>query len=259
MKLYILADMEGISGIQIWDQVKKNSPEYEEGRRLMMADINAAVEAALEAGANHIVVCDTHGAGLQIRLREMNPAALYERPNRGRPMPSLDESFDGVILLGHHAMAGTLDGFLDHTMSSASWFEYRLNGKPMGEIGIEAAWAGHYKVPVIAVTGDEAACREATDLLGNVECAVVKWGIGRNIAKCLSLQNAHERVKSAVKKAVSSIGEYKPFCPSLPATVTLTYYRSDMADGMCSRAEIERLDARTIQKTVHSLLDVTWP
>lgn len=256
MKIYILADMEGIAGIRKMAQVDFASPEYEEGRRLMMHDINAAIGAAFEAGATEVVACDTHGGGGQIRLAEMDARAIYELPGMGSMMPSLNESFAGVILLGHHAMAGTLNGFLDHTMSSATWFEYRINGQAVGEIGIEAAFAGHFSVPVIMVSGDEATAVEARGLLGDVECAVVKWGIGRNKARCLSSEASREVLRETTQRAVRRAKSFKPFKPSLPATIQLTLYRSDMADDMAVRPGIERINARTLQKTVQSLHDI---
>ena len=173
ISIYILADMEGISGIRKMEQVQADKPAYEEGRRLMMADINAAIDAAFMAGATSVVAADTHGGGGQLRLQDMDPRATYETPGFGRLMPSLSSDFAGVILVGHHARAGTLNGFLDHTMMSSKWFEYRLNDQVLGEIGIEAAWAGHYNVPVVAVTGDQTTADEAKALLGTVECAVV--------------------------------------------------------------------------------------
>src|SRR5512137_2916195 len=100
MKIYILADMEGISGIRKHAQVDSSSPEYAEGRALMTQDINAAVEGAFEGGAEDVVVADTHGGGGQLRLEDMHPRAVYEMPGRGSLMPSLDETFAGVILLG---------------------------------------------------------------------------------------------------------------------------------------------------------------
>jgi D-amino peptidase len=260
MKIYILADMEGISGIRTMPMVKRDSPgEYAEGRRLMNEDINAAIEAAFDSGATEVVACDTHGGGGQVILREMDPRALYEtpaQPSGGRLMPALDDSFDGAILLGHHARAGTLNGFLDHTMSSRQWFEYRINGQPVGEIGIEAAYAGHFGVPVIAVSGDEAAVREAQDLLGPVEGAVVKWGVGRNRARCLALPVAHQAIRDAVARGIASIERMTPFQPELPAVVELTLYRSDYADAFAAKPGVERVDARTVRRTVHSLLDI---
>jgi D-amino peptidase len=260
MKVYILADMEGISGIRTMAMVKRDSPaEYAEGRRLMMGDINVAVDAAFAGGATEAVVCDTHGGGGQVVVREMDPRALYETPSQpsgGRMMPALDESFDGVVLLGHHARAGTLNGFLDHTMNSREWFEYRIDDRPVGEIGIEAAYAGHFGVPVIAVSGDEAAVREAQELLGAVEGATVKWGVGRNRARCLSLPHAHQAIRNAVARALASIDRMRPFQPQLPAAVELTLYRSDMADAYAARPGVERLNARTVRRTVQSLLDI---
>lgn len=256
MKIYILADMEGISGIRKMDQVQRESPEYPEGRVLMMQDINAAVEGAFEGGATSVVVADTHGGGGQVRVREMDARAVYEMPGRGELMPSLDRGFDGLILLGHHARAGTIDGFLDHTMSSSSWFEYRINGKVVGEIGIEAAYAGHHGVPVVMVSGDEATAREARATLGRVECAVVKWGVGRNKAKCLPLPRAHALIRETAKRAVSRDGSFRPFRPRLPARVQLTFYRTDMAEELAFRPGIERVDARTVRRTVRSLRDI---
>ena len=183
MKIYILADMEGISGILFQEQVQSGSPKYAAACDLMMQDMNTAIEAAFEGGATEVVACDTHGGGGQIRIEKMDPRAFYETPNAGEMMPALDESFDGLVLLGHHARAGTRNGFLDHTMDSTRWFEYRINEQPVGEIGIEAAYAGHFNVPVIAVSGDAAAATEATELLGEVRYAVVKWGLGRNRAR----------------------------------------------------------------------------
>ncbi len=248
MKIYILVDMEGISGIRKIEQVKRDTSEYEEGRQLMMGDVNTAVDACFAAGATEVVACDTHGSGGQVRVASMDGRAQYETPNAGRMMPALDESFAGVILLGHHAMAGTLNGFLDHTMSSMSWFSYTCNGEEMGEIGMESAHAGHYGVPVVVVTGDEAACREAEQTLGTVETAVVKWGIGRNRARCLPVPEAHEAIRRAIGRALADTSRFSPFKPELPATMELTLYRSDMADDLERRTDVERVGPRTVRR-----------
>jgi D-amino peptidase len=256
MKIYILADMEGISGIRTADQVKSDSPSFRQSCKLMMSDINEAVDAAFNGGAEEVVVCDMHAGGGQLKIEEMDSRAIYECPNCGRLMPSLDKSFNGIMLVGIHAKAGTLNGFLDHTINSMSWFEYRINGQIMGEIGIAAAYGGHYDVPVIMVSGDYATTKEAEELLGDVECAAVKWGIGRNSCKCLSIPKAHERIRTAVLKGLNSIDTFKSFRPSLPAIIQLTLYRSDMADDLASRPGVNRIGARTIERRVTSFLDV---
>ena len=256
MKIYILADMEGISGIRLMAQVKSDSPaEYAEGKRLMMQDINAAIDGAFLGGATEVIAADTHGGGGQVQIGEMDPRAIYEMPAVGEMMPSLDETFAGVILLGHHAHAGTINGFLDHTMDSSAWFEYRINNQVLGAIGIEAAYAAHWNVPVIMVSGDEAACAEAKHDLGAVETATVKWGTGRNKARCLPLPKAHDVIREAAKRAVERAKSFKPFKPTLPATLQLTLYRSDMADGFVGKPGVERVDARTVRKTIKTLRD----
>lgn len=258
MKIYVLCDMEGISCLNKMEQVKREMPEYLEGRELMSDDINNLVEALFNSGATEITVCDTHGGGGNINVSKMNPHAVYEVPNNGKMMPSLDKSYDGLVLFGHHAKAGTLNGFLDHTMDSSSWYEYSLNGKVMGEIGIESAYAGYFDVPVIMIQGDETTAQEAKELLGQeLPCAIVKWGIGRNKAKCLSKTAAFEVVRKTVKEALLSIKNRKPFKPSFPAEIKVSYYRSDMADSASARHGIKRVDARTVGWTASDALEVT--
>ena len=256
MKIYILADMEGISGIRMPQQTQRDSEYFSAGCKLMMDDMNVAIGAAFEAGATEVVACDTHAGGGQVRVEMMDPRATYEMPALGIMMPSLTKDFDGLVLLGHHAQAGTLNGFLDHTITGKEWFEYRINGDPVGEIGIEAAFAAHFDVPVIAMSGDEAAASEAKALLGCVECAVVKRGIGRDRANCLSIDEAHRRIREAISRAMHDLSRFSPWKPNLPATIELTVCRSDMADRFESRVGIERVGARTLRAQISSLRDV---
>lgn len=264
MKIYILADMEGISGIRKIEQVQPGGNEYwAEGVPLMEADIEAAVAGCREGGATEVVVADTHANGGQLRLSKMGPGAVYETPGADPAphcmMPSLDKSFDGVILLGHHGMAGTLNGFLDHSFDSSRVFEMRLDGRPIGEIGIEAAYAGHFGVPVIMVSGDETTAAEAHDYLGDVETAIVKWGVGRNRARCLPIDEAHALVRKTAKRAVEragSQGAFKPFVPKLPVTLEVTHYRSDYAEQAMFERWWQRVDARTVRREVTSLREI---
>jgi D-amino peptidase len=264
MKIYILADMEGISGIRKIEQVQPGGSEYwAEGVPLMEADIEAAVAGCRAGGATEVIVADTHASGGQLRLSKMGDAAVYEMPGPDPApqcmMPGLDDTFAGLILLGHHGMAGTVNGFLDHSFDSSRVFEMRLNGRPIGEIGIEAAYAGHFNVPVIMVSGDEAAAVEARDFLGDVECAVVKWGVGRNRARCLPVGQARELIRAAARRAVQRAATkdaFKPYKPDLPATLEVTYYRSDYAEQAMFERWWQRIDARTVRREVTSLRDV---
>jgi D-amino peptidase len=251
MKIYIITDMEGISGICNEQQVQRDKPDYAEGRRLLAADVNAAIDGAFAGGATEVVVNDGHGGGFNFPLEQMDPRARYERPNGGLDlMPALDDSFTGLFCVGYHAMAGTLNGFLDHTQSSASWFNYWVNGRRTGELGQCGIWAGSFGVPVLLVTGDRAACEEARDFFGDIETVSVKEGIGRQHARCLHPERAREAIRDAARRALELIGTVKPYRVDLPLTLRLEFYRSDMADAVARRPGTRRLDARTVERVV---------
>ena len=257
MKIYILCDMEGTSGIWRHEQVASSSPHYQEGRQLLMGDVNAAIAGAMDGGATELVVCDTHAMGWNFRLSEMDGRAEYETPTHACPMPSLDESFAGLILTGHHAMAGTRDGFLDHTMSPDHWFRFRINGQEVGEIGMETAHAGHFDVPLIMLTGDEAACREAEGLRPGIVTVPVKRGLGRSRAHCLPPERGRALIRERAAKAVGMAKELPPWKPDTPITLELTLTRSDYADQAAAADGVERVDARTVRKSVASA-DRVW-
>jgi D-amino peptidase len=251
MKIYVITDMEGISGICSDQQVQREQPAYAEGRRLLAADVNAAVAGAFEGGATEVVVNDGHGGGFNFPLEQMDPRASYERPNGGLDfMPGLDDSFDGLFCVGYHAMAGTLNGFLDHTQSSASWFNYWVNGRRTGELGQCGLWAGSFGVPVLLVTGDRAACEEGRDFFGDIETVAVKEGIGRQHARCLHPERAHEMIRADARRAMEGVGHVAPYRVEPPLTLRLEYYRSDMADAVARRPGTRRIDARTVERVV---------
>ncbi|MEM6392632.1 MAG: M55 family metallopeptidase [Planctomycetota bacterium] len=246
MKLYLLVDMEGISGISRIEQVKRHMDggrAYQQGCRLLAAEINHAVDVCLDAGATSILVCDTHAAGGNLDPNLAHPAAEYETPAPDNPMPGLDPSFDGVFLLGHHGMAGS-DGFLEHTYSSAIVFSVTLGGRPIGEIGIEAAWAGGLGVPVLGVTGDQAAADEARNWLGDdLPVASVKQAVCRDRARCLGMDAAYKQIERVIREGVAQ-RDREPWTPDLPAEVRWVYCRADQGPTS-SRDGWTRTDPRT--------------
>jgi len=259
MKIYIATDMEGISGIWCPEQVQMGSVQYEAARRLLCADVNAAIAGAYDGGATEVTVLDGHGGGINFILEMMDSRAQYETvKNILEVMPSLDETFSGLMQVGCHAMAGTRNGFLDHTQSSASWFNFYLNGRRCGEIGQAGAYAGAYHVPVILVTGDRAACAEAQEFFGDIEVVAVKEGLGRNKARCLAPECAHQRIREAAARAVQRArsGEFTPWVLQPPIEMRLELYRSDYADGFETNPSVERLDARTVRKVIQSAKEI---
>ncbi|MBN1672463.1 MAG: M55 family metallopeptidase [Kiritimatiellae bacterium] len=262
MRIYIMTDMEGVSGIRRGDQgyCKAGEAEYARGRKLLTGDVNAAVEGALEGGAREVVVDDAHGGGNHILVEELHPRAVLESPVSGRPgqyLPSLGRRFDALFIVGAHAMAGTRRAFLDHTQSGTSWFNYYLNGKTYGEIGQYALIAGHYGVPVVLVTGDLAATQEARALLGKqIETVAVKEALSRHVAKSVYPPRAQAMIRQAAKRAMSKIGKVKPLRIRCPIKVKLELQRTDLADAYDGKPHIRRVDARTITCTVPTQADI---
>lgn len=257
MKIYIMTDMEGVSGICNEAQVTPGTPHYEAARNLICDDVNAAIVGAIEGGATEVLVADGHHSGFNLILGQMDRRAVYERPNGPFDfMPGLDESFDGIFCVGYHAMAGTLNGFLDHTQSSSSWLNYYMNGRRCGELAQVAAWAGSFNVPMLLVTGDQAACDEAKEFFNPVETVAVKQGIGRQHARCLHPRKAQEMIQEGARKAMTLAQNAQPFHVETPLTIRLEYYRSDMADAVANKPGTVRIDARTVERTVDTVREL---
>ena len=235
MKILIAADMEGITGVTTWDQVTPGHAEYARFRRLMTEDVNAAIRGAFDAGADEVIVADGHWNGSNILLDELNPRAKL---NTGSPSPfsmmeGIDDGIDGVMFVGYHARNGSQNAILDHTWSSRTVANVWLNDILTGEYGLNAAVAGHFGAPVILVTGDQTACAQMSELLGNVETAVVKQASGRFAAECLPPQVTQEMICLGAERAVERLARGdvpEPFVLDTPITVTVEFFTSDMAD-----------------------------
>lgn len=253
MKIFIITDLEGISGIDSMEMIQRGTPEFEYSVKRLMMDTNAAIAGAFEGGASYVEVRDGHGGGGNFDLSLLDKRAVICNKKNGDK--GLDETFDGLMAIGAHAMAGTMNGFLDHTQSSLKWFNYWVNGRRTGELGQWAMEAAHYKVPIIMVSGDEAACCEAYDFFGTVECAPVKRGTGRNKAIMVDNEEALNIIRETARRSISLIGKAKPYEPILPAELKLELYRSDFCDEYAKKPGVERIDARTVRKVINSYLD----
>jgi len=257
MKIYIMTDMEGISGIRRPEQTDRNHPSYQEARHLLAADVNAAIDGAFAGGATEVWVCDSHGAGFNFPIEEMDPRATYvENGGLFNLMGQLDETFAGFFAVGYHAMAGTPQAFIDHTMSNEI-FEFRVNGRPTGEIGAQVYLAGHLGVPQLLVTGDEAACKEALALTPGIETVAVKRAYQRFRAECIHPKRAREMIRQAAQRAVALAGRIQPVKLAPPITVEITFVRTDLADVCVTRKlGVERVDGRTVRMKVNSASEI---
>jgi len=258
MKVYIVTDLEGISGICLFEQTREKIPPlYEEARLLLTREVNAAVQGCLDAGAEEVVVLDGHGGGFNFVPEEMHPGAYFiTGPGRPHPLLGLDESFGAVLCIGFHAKLGTSDGVLHHTQSSKAETRYWYNGIEMGEIGQVALIAGAYGVPVAMVTGDLAACREARELLGeDIVTVKVKEGYGRHCAKMLPPKRAREEIRKGAREAVMKAPSLKPFILPLPIEGKLMFGDKEYADNFRPK-KARRIDERTFVATFHSALEI---
>ena len=254
MKVYIFSDMEGVSGIARPEYTDPASPKYAEGRALLTADMNAAIAGCFDGGATEVVARDAHWSGDNFISEDIDARATIDHGARGQWWGCLDRSFDAAMIVGQHAMAGTVDAFLDHTQSSTSWYEFRINGKLTGEIGQFAAMAGHFGVPVVMLSGDRAATVEAKRLLGAIEVASVKYGVGRQSAVCLAPKKARSLIHDAAMRGVKLSRKIKPYRPRLPMVLTVRFTRADHADECAFKPGNRRLDARTVRRTVKDAL-----
>ncbi len=256
MRVVIFCDMEGVCGIQSWEQVNGGHPSYEDGRRLYTGEVNAAVRGARAAGASDIVVVDCHGAGGGFKFKSLIPDRLESGAQYvlGHPWARYTEAFekgcDAILFVGAHAMAGTSDGVLCHTVSSESWHHAWINGTRVGESGILAAVAGCWDVPAIFVAGDEATCREVTELLGEeVVTAPVKTGLGRFSARNLAPRDACALIEMRVAQAISLRHWPKPYKPTAPVTFRIEVATPDAVNDFIGRKGVEIEGPRVISST----------
>jgi D-amino peptidase len=253
MKILIAADMEGITGVVHWDHVMPSNPEYARFRKLMTADVNAAIRGAFAGGAVSVSVTDGHNNSRNILVEELDPRAVL---NSGSPMPlsmvhGVDQGVDAVFFVGYHARMGAKEAILDHTWSDERVCNLWINGRLFGESGLNGSVCGHFNVPVVMVSGDQTVCAEARDFFGNtVETAVVKRAIGRMAAECLPPAVTSKLIEDAAKHAMKKIGTKKapkPFKVKAPIKMTLEFVQSEMADKAMIMPDVVRLNDRKVQ------------
>jgi D-amino peptidase len=247
VKVFISADLEGISGVVAGLQTDDNEKEFERARRLMTGEVNAAISGAFGAGASEVLVNDSHGSMRNILIEDLDVRAelVTGSPKPYSMMEGLDESFDVALFIGYHAQAGSPLGTLNHTYSGRHVFQIKLNGQPVGEVGLNAALAGALGVPVGLVTGDQAVVEEAQRLLAPPAVVAVKTAVARSAARCLPPAVARQRIEAAASEAVRRRGT--PFRLEPPITAELTCMRTDQADMAELIPGVERVDGRTVR------------
>jgi D-amino peptidase len=260
MNIFIMADMEGISGITDPEQVFTDNTKYyeSEGRLYMTMDVNACIEGLIEGGAKKIIVKDAHSGSKNLLWDKLSNHAEYIIGSSGdKRMPGL-ETCDGVILLGYHAMAGTPGAILEHTWSSKSWQNFWLNGIPAGEIAIDAGIAGDYDKPVIMVSGDDKVCHEASKLINGIVTAQVKQGFSVSGGRLLSMDNAHDLIRKKACEAIKKCANIRPFKVKAPVTMRLEKVERGQLPNIESKPYMKIIDGRTYEVYGDSVEQALW-
>jgi D-amino peptidase len=259
MKVLISADMEGTCGVSSWVQVTpaeyagageaSSQTEYERARHRMTAEVNAAIEGALEGGADEVVVNDSHDGMRNLIPEALHPSCQFITGN-DKPLSMMQgvdlEEMGCAFFTGYHAKAGTPGGPLAHTWTG--WVnDVRINGRSTGEFGINAAIAGAFGVPVTLVCGDEKAVAQTLDLLGD-RCVgvVVKQGLSTTSALHLHPLKAQELIREGAIQAIKNARKAKPFLLPKKTTVEIDFDHQSRADHAARVPSVTRVGERTV-------------
>jgi D-amino peptidase len=259
LRIYISADMEGVVGAVTGEQLGPGGFEYERFRQFMTDEVNAAIDAARAAGATEFLVSDSHGNGQNLLIEQLPDDVMIVRswPRPLGMMEGIDETFDGVIFIGYHASTANTRGVRAHTMSSANITGLRLNGIEMTEGSMNAAIAGHFGVPVILVSGDDAAVAENQVIIGDIEGAVVKWAKGFHSAQTLTPEAAYEVIRTRTASAISRIGDFQPYVLDTPIELELSLKHYMPVETLSYLPNVEKVNSHTIRFIGEDMIEIS--
>jgi D-amino peptidase len=259
LKIYISADLEGVAGTVTPDQLGPTGFEYQRAREWMTGEVLAAIQGARDAGATEIVVSDSHGNGENILIDRL-PADIMIIRSWPRPlmmMQGIDSTFDAAIFIGYHAATTNMAGVRAHTISSARLAAVVLNGTAMPESGINAAIAGHFGVPVVMISGDDAAVREAQALIGPMEGAEVKKFISFHSAATMTPEAAQQLIRGKVKTGIERRRELRPWVLRAPLTLEVTFKSYRPAELLAYLPIVQRTNAHSIRYVANDMIAIS--
>jgi D-amino peptidase len=242
--VFVITDAEGVGGVCRQDQT---DPKDQEMRQLLTGEANAAVEGFFAGGAEEVIVWDGHDGSQTLSTLTIHPRAKLVMGAIG-PSMLMERHFSAVAYVGQHSKANVRGGIMAHSYSSLGIQNMLLNGKPVGEIDVIAAMAGHFGTPVIMLSGDQAAANELHEIVPDAELAVVKEGIGRYTCISLSATAARDAIREAARRSMAKIGAIKPYTVPGPITLQVEHTtRNSLSADSQLRAGAEVMDDRTIR------------
>ena len=265
MKIFIAVDMEGITGVVHWPQPTTGGRELgddENQRQQMTADVNAVIKGARSAGASEFVILDSHGSAPprpNLRLKDIDPEAklLSYRNYFGSTQDLLEDGYDAIFIVGMHAVDGVADGILSHNFTS-TFKEIYFNGLRVGEIGFFALWAGIHNIPLTFLSGDDAACEEAKELIPDIVTTSTKKGITHGFALLYPESQVRADLERGAAEAISNAGKIKPLGMSGPVEVKIIMgggRETIKADACAMFQWVERLSGTSIGFSVDTVYE----
>ena len=245
-KIFMVTDMEGVSGIFDTELqcLPYKSPRWEESRKLLTGEINAAVDGLFEGGATEVVVLDGHSSGQNLSVSDIHPRVRLLTGGAVSPTLELDSSYSALIFVGQHALAGAEKGILGHSYDSQNIQNIWVNERPTGEIGAIVMLAGGFGIPVVMLAGDTAACKELRQLVPQAECAEVKSGVSRTAGFMLSHPASCSLIREKARRGLERLAEYKPYRVVGPVEVKVELTTKGNR-GFRRREGVEQLNDRT--------------
>ncbi len=263
MKILLMTDLEGVAGVVSFeDQTFSTGRYYEAAKKLLTAEVNAAVNGLIEAGVDDVLVIDGHGPG-GIYFDDLHPAVrlLHGRPlGPWASLAQIFKTYDAAIMIGQHAMAGVATGTLNHTQNSRAIDYYKLNGCKIGEIAQFALFCGALDLPVIFLSGDEDACQEAQAFIPGIVAAPVKQGLGRGSAISLSAPESRRRIHAGVMQAVEQQRSLPqpPLVWESPYVLEIHFFNTADTDARAAQPGAERVDPQTVRFHGNSMIDIIY-
>ena len=260
VNIYIVVDMEGISGVIGVCETDPSHKNYSVYQKIMTNEVNAVAKTAFEEGAKRVLINDFHAFGYNLLIEDLHKDVELVRgdtnPTFGYGLSGLDESFNALIHLGVHPRKGEKFGIINHTMSGVAVADLRVNGNQIGEFELVAAAAGDLDVPVALVSGDVRATQKAKKLLSNVETVPTKFGYNDVSARCLTPEKVSSQLVEKTKIVLSNISKYKPYKYNGENLIEMKYMKQGMADFGAIIPGVERVDPYTVRWQANTGIDI---
>jgi D-amino peptidase len=259
LKVLISVDMEGVAGVVTSEQLGPPGFEYARFREFMTREALAAVNGARAAGATEIVVADAHGNGQNLLIDQFpaNVRVIRSWPRRLGMVAGVDDNVDALIYIGYHAGTNNTTGVRAHTFSSANLTRVALNGTNVTEGSWNAAIAGHFNVPVVMMSGDDAAIAEVRQAIGNIESAETKKSLGFHAANTITPEASARLIGERVRAALGRRAEFKPYRVTGPVTVDVSFKNYMPAEVLAYLPMFERTDSHSIRFRAKDMVEAS--